>query len=88
MFAQPVRVFFRKQREVVKLVAEFSAQIVLSGECAQLGGRELMLMQLGEQCAEFLRKAGAAGAAPKQFQFIRVPLQKRAQHHEPAFGGQ
>ena len=63
-------------------------KIVSGGECAEFGGRELMLLQFGEQRAEFLRETGAAGAAAKQFQFVRVPQQQGAQHHHPAFVGQ
>ena len=62
-------------------------QFFAPGERAEFGGRELVLLKFGEQRAEFLREAGAAGAAAKQFQFIRMPQQQGAQHHEPAFGG-
>src|ERR1035438_3969474 len=48
----------------------------------------MLLQQLREQRAEFLCKTGAAGAAAKQFQFIRVPQQQGAQHHEATLGGQ
>ena len=66
MFAQPVGVFFREQREIKELVAEFTAQIIFPGQRAEFGGAELVLLQFRQQRAEFLRKAGAAGAAAKQ----------------------
>ena len=88
MLHQPVRVFFREQREVVELVAQFAAEFFIGGERAEFGGTELVLLQFREQRAEFLRKTGAASAAGKKFQFARVFSQQRAQHHQPPFTGQ
>ena len=44
-----------------------------------------MLLQFAEQLAELLRETRPAGAAPEQFQFVLVPHQQRAQHHDAAF---
>src|ERR1700722_16699626 len=47
-----------------------------------------MLLQFGEERAQFLRKAGSTRAAGKQFQFSFMPQQQCAQNHDASFGGQ
>ena len=49
-----------------------------------LAGRELMLLQFTEQLAELLREPRPPGAAPEQFQFVFMPQDQRAQHHDAA----
>jgi hypothetical protein len=69
---QPVRVFFREQREVVKLIAEFNPQFFIRRQRAQFRGAELVLLQFRQQRGEFLCEASAPHAAAKQFQFIHM----------------
>ena len=88
VFAQPVGVFFREQREVVELVAEFSSEFFIGGQRAEFRRAELVLLQFREQRSKFLRKTTTLGAAREQFQFFRVPVQQRAQDHQPPFAGQ
>jgi hypothetical protein len=88
MFAEPFGVSFRKQRKVVKLAAQFTAQIPAFAERMESGGRELVLLKFGKQCAQFLRESGSPRAAAKKFEFAFMLHQQGAQHHDAAFVGQ
>ena len=65
MRAQPVAVFFQQQGEVQQFGGEFGRQVFFRRAGAQLGGRELMLLQFREQGAKFLGKTGTTGAGTK-----------------------
>ena len=85
MFAEPVCVSFVQQREVKEFGAEFGGQSVALQERAEFSGRELVLLEFVEQRADFLREARPARAPAEQFQFLLMPQEQRAQHHDPAF---